>query len=106
MYPTDQTPPRLIAADGRQFAYYGELMDYNVEVLDIPSNRWIPSFHEEYYTPDVVNEDFFVQNWAGSPVAINALRAGLVFKTKEEAIACARHLSACARSFYDGKFRP
>ena len=56
---------------------------------------WKPAMHDEYYYPSPSNRDLWGCGiWTGSDNDIRRLKHGLVFKTKEEAVAAAEKMLA------------
>lgn len=61
--------------------------------------KWKPKFGDEYYTPDTLlgEASDLSYAWSGSKVDTRMYEAGIVCRTKEEAIELARKMLAVAR---------
>lgn len=64
--------------------------------LSIRKPLWKPAFGEKYYTPSIDRKDFLflytVDSWTDDKYDKEFYKRGLVFKTREEAIAMAEKL--------------
>ena len=64
--------------------------------LSIHKPLWKPAFGEKYYTPSIDRKDFLflytVDSWTDDKYDKEFYKRGLVFKTREEAIAMAEKL--------------
>lgn len=64
----------------------------DVKVVKLP---WRPDMHDSYYAPLPTNKDLWGGCvWTGSDYDIRRLNHGLVFKTKEEAVAASEKMLA------------
>lgn len=64
----------------------------DVKVVKLP---WKPDMHDSYYSPLPTNKDLWTGCiWTGSDNDIRRLNHGLVFKTKEEAVAASEKMLA------------
>ena len=71
----------------------------DVKVVKLP---WKPAMHGSYYSPLPTNKDLWGGCvWTGSDYDIRRLKHGLVFKTKEEAVAAAKKMLAALQEAND-----
>lgn len=72
--------------------------DWDAENLQIIDYIWKPKIRETYYQPSIYNSSLFVMRLCDNDRAEDEeFKRGLVFKTPEEAIACAKKMLECAK---------
>lgn len=74
-------------------ALHKEGKDWDAEKLQIVDYVWKPKREERYFCPSINNDSLFIEmTWINDMADNKYFKRGLVFKTKEEAIACAKKM--------------
>lgn len=67
------------------------LEDYTL--FERPKEKWVPTEGEAYYFPSLSSDDFCSCSlWSNHDLDRRNLERGIVFKTKEEAVTCAKEM--------------
>jgi hypothetical protein len=78
--------------DHERVRSYYTLKEIN-DRFELPEEKWIPKDGETYYIPDIGTPDlFFSAAWTNDKYDDLRMSRGIVFKTKEEAIAIAKEI--------------
>jgi hypothetical protein len=73
--------------------------DWDPENLQIIDYIWKPKSGETYFQPSIYNDSLFLEiTWDNTFFENKLFKHGLVFKTKMEAIACAKKMLKCAKN--------